>query len=271
MNAEPSQSPISHTAPATEAIPALMQDHGGQIYGLALRLCGDQTKAEDLVQETFLQAYRKWHQFEGRSKPSTWLYTIAARLCQRMQCKKSHEPDRVLSLDMDSAFSAGTVPDIPSNDDDPQRLQMRSELHEHLEHAIVHLPRTYRMPLILKDILGFSVQEVAEVLGLKESTVKTRLHRARLVLREELSGKIQQRDAPPAAYTKRVCMDLLRSKQEALDRGVEFPAVTHDICERCSAMFASMDLTRDMCMDLSQQSLPESVSAAVLKDIAGTD
>jgi len=268
MNADPSQPSISHTTPATETIPALLQEHGGKIYGLSLRLCGDQSKAEDLVQETFLQAYRKWHQFEGRSQPSTWLYTIAARLCQRMQRKRAHEPARVLSLDMGSTFSAGTVPDIPSDDDDPQRIRMRSELQEHLEQAIVQLPTTYRMPLILKDILGFSVRDVAEVLGLKESTVKTRLHRARLVLREELSGKMEQRDAPPAAYTKRVCMDLLRSKQEALDRGVEFPAVTHDICDRCSAVFASMDLTSDMCMDLNQQSLPVSVRDAVLKDIA---
>jgi RNA polymerase sigma-70 factor (ECF subfamily) len=67
---------------AGEAVERLMQDHGGRIYGLGLRLCGDPEDARDLVQETFLRAYRKWDQFEGRSEPATWLYTIASRVAR---------------------------------------------------------------------------------------------------------------------------------------------------------------------------------------------
>jgi RNA polymerase sigma-70 factor (ECF subfamily) len=123
------------------------------------------------------------------------------------------------------------------------------------------------MPLILKDIVGFSVAEVADVLGLKEATVKTRLHRARLALRETLSRELPTRDAPPPAYPKRVCMDLLRAKQEALDRGVPFPMQKEDFCERCSAVFASMDLAKDVCNDIGRERLPEQLQRAILDDM----
>ena len=63
--------------PAAEALPMLIDRYGGRIYGLGVRFCGNEADAEDLVQEVFLQAFRKWDQFEGRSAPSTWLYTIA--------------------------------------------------------------------------------------------------------------------------------------------------------------------------------------------------
>ena len=65
---------------ADEEIPRLVEEHGGKMFGLAKRMCRTVEQAEDLVQETFLQAYRKWDQFEGRSSPATWLYTIASRV-----------------------------------------------------------------------------------------------------------------------------------------------------------------------------------------------
>ena len=77
---------------AKQAIPLLVDAHGGRLYGLGLKLCGNPADAEDLVQEVFLQAFRKWHQFEGRSDPSSWLYTIGARACQRMHRRRSGEP-----------------------------------------------------------------------------------------------------------------------------------------------------------------------------------
>lgn len=259
---------ISVADPPEVAIPALLEQHGGKIFGLAMRMCGSADKAEDLVQEVFLQAFRKWDQFEGRSSPTTWLYTIAARMCGRMHRKKAGEPERVHSLQSLLPFGDGDrVPDVKSDDEGPLDQQMRSEAIESVGDAITHLPAKFRMPLILKDIIGLSVVEVAEILGLKEATVKTRLHRSRLVLRDELSRDLPQREAPPAAYPKRVCMDLLRAKQEALDRGVEFPVQRKDFCDRCSAVFASMDLTKQVCEDLSSTGLPEAVRQAVLDDI----
>ncbi len=72
-----------------EAIPQLLEEHGCMVLSLGRRMCNSAEEAEDLVQETFLQAYRSWSQFEGRSTVKTWLYTIAMRTCQRLQRKKS--------------------------------------------------------------------------------------------------------------------------------------------------------------------------------------
>lgn len=253
---------------AHQAIPSLLEAHGGKIFGLALRMCDSAHEAEDLVQETFLQAYRKWDQFEGRSAPTTWLYTIASRLCRRMRRKRAGEPVHIASLQERLPFTEGPVPDLPAKDDGPLMHHLREESREHLEHAIVSLPTGFRLPLILKEIIGFSVMEVAEILGLKEATVKTRLHRARHVLREELTKSLPARDAPPPAYSKRVCLDLLRAKQESLDREAEFPLPEKDFCERCRAVFDSMDLAHDVCEQLGKQALPPALRQAVLDDIA---
>ena len=82
-------------AEAATAVQKLMESDGRKMYGLALKLCGNQAEAEDLVQDTFLQAYRKWDQFEGRSEPTSWLYTIASRLSRRRQRTRSGEPQRL--------------------------------------------------------------------------------------------------------------------------------------------------------------------------------
>jgi RNA polymerase sigma-70 factor (ECF subfamily) len=263
-----STEPAEPREAADQAIPRLLEAQGGKMLSLALRMCGTRHEAEDLVQETFLQAYRNWDQFQGRSAATTWLYTIAARLCRRMRRKRAGEPPRIASFGELSPFGDGPVPDLPADDEGPLSRQLRREAQDRVEGAIVSLPTAFRLPLILKEIVGFSVAEVAEILGLKEATVKTRLHRARHVLRRELSESLPQREAPPAAYSRRVCLDLLRAKQESLDRDAPFPMSADDFCERCRAVFKSMDLAHDACEQLGRQELPPALRRAVLKDIA---
>ena len=74
------------------ALPLLVDSYGGRLHSLGLRFCGNAEDANDLVQEAFLRAFQKWHQFEGRSKASTWLFTIAARACNRMHRKRARQP-----------------------------------------------------------------------------------------------------------------------------------------------------------------------------------
>ena len=147
------------------------------------------------------------------------------------------------------------------------REQLRKEAIEHLERAIVGLPLPFRMPLVLKDIVGFSVQQVGQIMNIKEATVKTRLHRARLMIRNTLDEHLPLKDAPPPAYTKQVCMDLLRAKQEALDHGAKFELPEGEFCERCSAVFASMDLAADACQMLGEGPLPQRVRQAMDKEL----
>ncbi|MHC5114458.1 MAG: RNA polymerase sigma factor, partial [Planctomycetota bacterium] len=108
-------------------VQALVDEYGGQLYALGVRFCGDRTEAEDLVQEVFLQAYRAWDSFEGRSSRRTWLYTIAARACQRMHRKRAGEPERMGSLDELLPFGEPLIAVIPGELDDAQQGRIRAE------------------------------------------------------------------------------------------------------------------------------------------------
>lgn len=244
--------------PAGEAVAALAAAHGGRLYHLARRFCGNEHEAEDLVQETFLRALRGWDGFRGRSDPATWLYTIAARACRRMHRRRSGQPRRVLSLSR-PIRPDGPVPDLPDTGQTPLSKQIEAEARRAMEEAIAGLPEPFRMALILKDVAGLDLAQTAAVMGLRPATVKTRVHRARLAVRDAVARRLPARQAPPPAYNRRVCLDLLSAKQSALDRGVEFP-MTPDFCERCRAVFASLDLTTDWCARWGDQPPPRPVA-----------
>ncbi len=238
------------------ALSRLVDEHAAQLYQLALRFCGDRTEAEDLVQEVYLSAFRSWDSFRGESDPRTWLYRIAARACQRMHRKRSGEPDRLVSLDAHLPFGDSLIALVPADQPDAVQAQIRVEARERLEAAIAELPDDFRVPLILKELVGFSVREIAGILDMEEGTVRSRVHRARLKLRAAAEAAIPRSPvpAPPPAYEERVCLDLLNAKQDALDRGVPFAGEV--ICDRCRAVFASLDLTQEICRDLSSGDLP---------------
>jgi RNA polymerase sigma-70 factor (ECF subfamily) len=253
---------------ADEAIPLLLHRYGAKLYRLGLRVCGNPDDAHDLLQETLLNAYRKWEQFEARSAPSSWLYTIAVRACRRRSRRRSGEPASLRSLD--ELLPAGKEIASPAAADNPLDAALAHEVEEHLAGALAELPLPYRLPLILKDIAELSIQEVAQILGLKEATVKTRLHRARLQLRAALDPLLPRRPAPPPDHPRSVCLDLLRAKQEALDRGVPYPVAPSELCTRCRALFATLDLTHEACLRLGEGRLPEPVRQMLLERLASS-
>jgi RNA polymerase sigma-70 factor (ECF subfamily) len=259
-------------AAAEAAIPLLLERYGGRIYGLGLRLCGDEAEAEDLVQETFLRAFRKWRSFEGRSDPSSWLYTIAVRTCRRLQRKRAGEPRRLAPLADLLPAGEETVPEVPdAGAGGPLADQLRREAREAVARALPAIPRPFRVALVLKDLAEFSVPEVARVLGLREATVKTRIHRGRLALRRALAEALPRRPAPPPDHDRRVCLDLLGAKLAAMDRGVAFPFGGEELCSRCRALFSTLDLAADVCLDLGRGALPPALRAAVLAEVARPD
>lgn len=241
---------------AHAAIEALANTEGRRLYHIALRLCGDPEKAEDLVQETFLQALRRWETFEGRSKPTTWLYTIAARLCARLDRPRAGQRGTLASLDDLLPFSEPVSPVTDGIGGGDEETEMRVG---QLASGIAALPEAFRMPVILKEIVGLPVTETAQILGIPVGTVKTRLHRARLALRRALTPALPTRPLPPAAFDRQVCLDLLAAKQDALDRGVPFDAGDQTLCDRCRAVFATLDLTSDLCARISAGALPPEV------------
>jgi len=181
--------PASSTR-TSRAFDQLYRDHVDVIYRFAYRLCGETEAAKDLVQETFLNAYRAYDRFRGDARISTWLYAIASHACLRMRRKRKGEPDRELSLEEFVPTSEGEFSlQIPMEGLSPQEALENKELRQILDHAIAKLPRKYRMVLVLRDMEGLSAKEVGSIVGLNERAVKSRLHRARLFVRKELSAK----------------------------------------------------------------------------------
>ena len=249
--------------PREEAIPKLVEVYGDRLYALGRRICGNPQEADDLVQEVFLRAWRKWDQFDHRASPMTWLYTIAHRACIRMHRPRAGQPQQIESLEQLLPFGASRLA-VPPESDGPLEAQLRQEQIDGVGAAIVALPDDFRVPLVLKDIVGFKIDEVAQILGIKAATVKTRVHRARLKLRAVLAEGLPTAELPPTPYSKQVCLDLLEAKQHSLDQGVEMPDADRILCERCNAVFDTLDLTKDVCSRLAEESLPAELRERIL-------
>jgi RNA polymerase sigma-70 factor (ECF subfamily) len=194
MSTQPSKNPRDQANPAAgderSQFDRIYRDHVDLIYRYANRLCGETEAAKDLVQETFLNAYRGFKDFRGDARISTWLYTIASRACLRMRRKKKGEPERELSLEEFVPTSEGEFRlQIPVDGLSPEEAFQNKELRQALDQAIEKLPKKYRMVLVLRDMEGLSAKEVGTVMGLNERAVKSRLHRARLFVRRELSAR----------------------------------------------------------------------------------
>jgi len=171
----------------------LVDAYSGPIYRLALKMLGNAQDAEDVLQNTFLKAFQHLGGFEGRSSLSTWLYRIAANEALMLLRKK--RPEDVLT---DVAPEEGPDDDYaPLQFTDwcclPEEEFLTSESKAALDAAVQRLPEGMRIVFVLRDIQGLSIQETSQVLDLTETAVKTRLLRARLRLREELSSYYGER------------------------------------------------------------------------------
>ncbi len=161
--------------------------HSPGIYRLALRLMRDPADAEDVVQETFLSAFKGIDRFDGRSGLSTWLYRIAFNAA--MMRLRRRRPEFV---PVDAADELEEDPPIPQAIVDwgllPEQELVRAEAREEMERAIGELPPKLRAVFVMRELEELSTEETAQALGLSGQAVKTRLHRARLLLRERLSS-----------------------------------------------------------------------------------
>jgi RNA polymerase sigma-70 factor (ECF subfamily) len=159
-----------------KALGILIENYCNLIFNLGVKMYRNREDAEDLVQETFLRAFCKCKQFEGRSEPSTWLYTIAVRICKRMHRRHSGEPSHFLSLSNPlHGDEKGGFLDVPSPREGPLNKLIRKEVGEVVDTAISALPFHLRLPLIFKDIAQLPIQKIARILDLKEATVKKRV------------------------------------------------------------------------------------------------
>ena len=170
-----------------EEFSRLVDAYSGPIYRLALKMLGSATDAEDVLQNTFLKAIQHLKDFEGRSSLSTWLYRIASNEALMLLRKQRPEipfSDAVPEDDENSDYTPAQFTDWCCL---PEEEFLSSESQAALDHAVRRLPEILRIVFVLRDIEGLSIQETGQALDLSETAVKTRLLRARLRLREDLS------------------------------------------------------------------------------------
>lgn len=148
-----------------------------RVFGVALRMLGNRAEAEEIAQETFLRAHRALPDFRGEARLQTWLYAIASRLC----LNRLASPDRRLVRGDDEALAAA-----PSDEPSAAARLERAERDAAVREAIAALPEERRIVVVLRDLEGLSYEEIGEVLGLEPGTVRSRLHRARLDLKNKL-------------------------------------------------------------------------------------
>lgn len=156
------------------AFDALVAHHAPALFRVALSLCGSRPDAEDICQETFIAAYAGLRRFDGRSSLRTWLTAILIRRAARLIRSRKRDRNRV-------AFE-----DERSTRVEPRPISNPADQHMDLLEAVRTLPEEFRDVVILREIEGYSYQEIADTLAIPCGTVQSRIHRARALLKEKL-------------------------------------------------------------------------------------
>jgi RNA polymerase sigma-70 factor (ECF subfamily) len=167
----------------TEAFGELVRRYQDRLYHTAYRLMGNAEDAQDVVQEAFLSAYQSLGGFKGDSLFFTWLYRIAVNTAISLKRKQRV----VLSIHTGPGPEGGIEPADPSESSRPGHALEQAEEERRLQRALDRLSPEHRAVLVLKEIEGQKYEEMAAILGVPIGTIRSRLHRARLELRELLS------------------------------------------------------------------------------------
>ncbi|MGE5498705.1 MAG: RNA polymerase sigma factor, partial [Syntrophothermus sp.] len=151
------------------------------------KICRNRDRAEHTMQETFLSMIKNLHQFDRKSKLSTWLYTIVSNHCL-MLARSSRKYDNISFDDDEAPIDESSIADWGIA---PDAVTENKELKEKLDEAIQKLPPDYRVVFLLRDVEGLSTEETGKITDLSVAAVKSRLHRARSFLRNELTKAFQ--------------------------------------------------------------------------------
>jgi len=170
------------------AIRSIVRSHNSRLYRIARSIIRDDSEAEDVLQEAYLRAFASLSEFRGESSLATWLTRIVTNeALQRLRRRTDVPSATILSL----IEAPGKVIPFPlSQPLDPERIMAQRELCHLLERAIDELPSDFRMVLVARAVENMSVEETADLFGIRPETVKTRLHRARRLLKAKLADQI---------------------------------------------------------------------------------
>jgi RNA polymerase sigma-70 factor (ECF subfamily) len=244
------------------ALETLLVRYQPHLYRFGLRMCGNVEDAGDVAQESLISMARSVRDFRGDASVSSWLYTIARRFCIKKRRRSKFAPTREESLDAPETDVAQHLADPRPN---PEQTATNQELATALTHAIDALEPSQREVLVLRDVEALSAPEVAKILGISVEAVKSRLHRARVAIREELAPTLGRSPAPPRGA---MCPDVLRLFSQHLEGEID-PSICATMeahlaqCHHCRDACESLKRTLAICRQLPTPDVPTSVAASV--------
>jgi RNA polymerase sigma-70 factor, ECF subfamily len=247
------------------ALDAFLERYQPQIYRFSLRMCRQPEDAQDVLQETMLAAFRTLRTFRGASSASTWLYTIARSFCIKKRRRRQDAPQAMVSLTTEDGRHALELPDLgPAPDEALERRRLEAALDE----SIQRLAPAYRDVLLLRDVEGLAARDVARVMGLSVGAVKSRLHRARLTVREGLAPFLGAVPDAPATERGRRCPDIVRLFSRHLEGEIAADTCARmerhlESCERCVGACASLKRTLGLCRTARTPTVPRAVQEAI--------
>jgi RNA polymerase sigma-70 factor (ECF subfamily) len=182
----------------TTALELLMERHSSRAYRVAYGITGNSADAEEAVQDAFLALYQNADTFEGRAALSTWFYRVVTNAALMKRRGRRHEVEVPLETQLPNFHTnghrTGDIRDLMGDwSQDPESALLSQETQALVRRAIEGLPPLYRTVVLLRDVEGLTNEEVAEIVGESVAAVKSRLHRARMALREELAHHLGPR------------------------------------------------------------------------------
>jgi len=247
-----------------DALRQLLEDAAGPAWRFSQGFCRDPHDAEDLVQDVLVTLMRTLGRFRGDSSLSTWTYTVARRACARRRKRNQ----RMLTSDASTTREVERRPDPGPS---PHQRLERRELSAALENAISALPDAQKQVLVMRDVEGLSAAEVAEVLGIGERAVKSRLHRARVALRGALAPYVAGGEAPPPSDA---CPDTARILSQYLEGEVDATMCERmeqhvKRCPSCGGVCQSLRDVLSACRAYGTKPVPSEVRLAVRRAVDG--
>ncbi len=257
------------TPEAVEQAIGLLQN---TVYSFSMKVCGHPEDAEDTMQEVLYRSLSHLAKIQDPQALAVWLYTVTRNRCWRMRRKSAHGPKQTLSLDelMPDAAELGRL--LADAAGTPEANVLHAEQHELLQRAVLQIPARMRIVLVLHDMEDLTTEQVAQVLDLQPGTVRVRLHRARLQVRQEMSrllageaaSEAQDASLQPSASPARSkrptqrpaqCRDLFANLSDYIDGRVQ-PVPCEQMrnhieaCPACVAFLRDLRAAIDRCRSL---------------------
>mgnify|MGYP000892149186 CR=1 FL=1 len=173
-----------------KAFETIIEDYQKKVFNIALRMIGNHDDASELAQEVFIRIFKSLKNFKGESSLSTWIYRITTNVCLDELRKRKNK--NIVSLDEDVKQDDGEIKrQVEDARPTPDVIAEKNEVRRVVKEAILSLPEDQRTVIILRDIQGFSYDEIAKIMNCPEGTVKSRINRSRQILRDRLKPKLE--------------------------------------------------------------------------------